>query len=120
MFFRLTVISRRALEFGPVNVATDMNKPVKNQGIRFRDSKLLWTGALTFLVGSGPLLVSLLAEAQGLTRDPNPNRVGFGILAMLTFWPGIAMMAAGVISVLAWRGELRQARKCLPGDTDRQ
>jgi hypothetical protein len=32
----------------------------------------------------------------GLTKDPNPNPVGFGILAFLTFWPGIFLVIVGL------------------------
>ena len=53
-------------------------------------------GFLLFLFGSGPLLVIIAATRIGLTSDPNPNPVAFGILAMLTFWPSLAMMAIGL------------------------
>ena len=56
---------------------------------------LFRAGLLLFVVGSGPLLITMAASDLGLTRDPNPNPVGFGILAMLTFWPSLVMMAVG-------------------------
>lgn len=58
-------------------------------------SRLFLTGLGVFLLGSGPLLLVILAANLGLTRDPNPNPVGFGIMAMFTFWPSIALMAVG-------------------------
>jgi len=33
----------------------------------------------------------------GLTRDPDPNPVGFGILAFLTFWPSVILMIVGFV-----------------------
>jgi hypothetical protein len=38
-------------------------------------------------LGSGPLLGIIVAAKLGLTHDPNPNPIAFGILAGLTFWP---------------------------------
>jgi hypothetical protein len=48
--------------------------------------------------GSGPLLVVILLANLGLTRDPNPNPVGFGILAFLTFWPGVILLVLGFLT----------------------
>lgn len=67
-------------------------------------NRLFRAGFILFVVGSGPLLAIIAAASLGLTRDPNPNPVGFGILAMLTFWPSIGLMAVGF-----WRAS-RQAR----------
>jgi hypothetical protein len=64
-------------------------------GRAFR-SRLFLAGLVLLLLGSGPLLAIIAASSLGLTRDPNPNPVGFGILAMFTFWPSIAMMAIGL------------------------
>lgn len=66
---------------------------------RYWSSRLFRTGAILLVVGSGPLLLIVLAATLGLTRDPNPNPVGPGILAMLTFWPGIICMVIGVLTV---------------------
>ena len=48
---------------------------------RYRDSWLVRTGVTLLVIGSGPLLLVIAAADLGLTRDPNPNPVGFGILA---------------------------------------
>jgi hypothetical protein len=32
-----------------------------------------------------------------VTNDPNPNPVGFGILAFLTFWPSVILVIVGVV-----------------------
>ena len=61
-------------------------------------------GLVMFLVGSGPLLFIIAAADLGLWHDPNPNPVGFGILAGLTFWPSLICMAIG-----AWRVRGRRA-----------
>ena len=59
-------------------------------------SRLFRAGILLFVFGSGPLLLVIAASGLGLTRDPNPNPVGFGILAMFTFWPSLGMMAVAL------------------------
>ena len=53
-------------------------------------------GALLFLFGTGPLLIVIALAKLGLTRDPNPNPVGLGILAFLTFWPSVVLMIVGL------------------------
>jgi hypothetical protein len=63
--------------------------------IRLRNAlrtRLFRAGLILFVVGSGPLLLVIAAASLGLTRDPNPNPVGFGIMAMLSFWPSVIMM----------------------------
>jgi hypothetical protein len=68
---------------------------------RFRIRPLVWVGLTTSILGSAPLLSVIAASKIGLLDDPNPNPVGLGILAALTFWPGIAMALVGaVLSVL--------------------
>jgi hypothetical protein len=59
-------------------------------------SRLVRWGSILFVVGCGPLLRVIIAATIGLTRDPNPNPIGFGILAGLTFWPSVIMVAAGI------------------------
>lgn len=43
----------------------------------------------------------MLFSKLGLLSDPNPNPVGFGIMAMFTFWPGLVLILGGVLNV-AW------------------
>ena len=64
---------------------------------KFWQSKCFVTGALFVLLGSGPLLLVIVLASLGLTKDPNPKPVGFGILAFLTFWPGIILMLVGLL-----------------------
>jgi hypothetical protein len=40
--------------------------------------------------------LSRVLASLGLTKDPNPNPVGFGIMAFLTFWPSVILMIVGV------------------------
>ncbi len=67
-------------------------------------SGLVRAGLLLLAIGTGPLVgYVLLAKyghgALGVTPDPNPNPVMFGILAMLTFWPSVIMIGIGVLMV---------------------
>jgi hypothetical protein len=56
-------------------------------------------GFWLFVLGSGPLLLTILAADLGLTSDPNPNPIGYGILAGLTFWPAIICLIVGIVQV---------------------
>lgn len=66
---------------------------------------LVRLGAAILLVGSGPLLVIIALAKLGVTSDPNPNPVGFGILAMLTFWPGVLAVLVGLVLARVRRGK---------------
>ena len=67
--------------------------------MRLIDSRTFLAGASLFVLGSGPLLAIIVAAQLGLTSDPNPNPIGPGILAGITFWPSLALMLAGAIKV---------------------
>jgi hypothetical protein len=62
-----------------------------------RMSWFLWIGLGLFCLGTGPLLVVILAAQFGLTRDPDPNPIGFGILAFFTFWPSVLLIVIGIV-----------------------
>ena len=68
-----------------------------------RMSRFFWIGLLLLGVGTGPLLIVILAAQLGLTRDPNPNPVGFGILALFTFWPSVLLIVVGIVRTLRKR-----------------
>jgi hypothetical protein len=55
-----------------------------------RVSKLFWAGLALFVIGSMPLLAVML-----FSGDPDPNPIGFGMLAFLTFWPAVIMIVVG-------------------------
>ncbi len=63
---------------------------------RALSDRMFQIGLALFVFGSGPLLAIIAVSKVGLTSDPNPNPVAFGILAMMTFWPSLLMMAVGL------------------------
>ena len=50
-----------------------------------------------YFIGTGPLVTVIALAGLGLTRDPDPNPVGFGILAFLTFWPSVILMIVAFV-----------------------
>jgi hypothetical protein len=52
-------------------------------------------GILYFTIGSGPLLILMGLDALGFFNAGNP--VGFGILALLSFYPSIILIIIGSI-----------------------
>jgi hypothetical protein len=67
--------------------------------MRYRDSKLFIMGAAMLVFGTGPLVAIIAAASLGLTKDPNPNPIGPGLLSFLTFWPSIILLALGIRNV---------------------
>jgi hypothetical protein len=63
--------------------------------IRYWRSRLFRVGVVLLIVGTGPLVAIIAAAKVGLTQDPDPNPVGFGMLAGLTFWPSVILMGIG-------------------------
>jgi hypothetical protein len=53
-------------------------------------------GLVGLVVGTGPLVSVMVAARLGFNDDPNPNPVYLGMLAGLTFWPSIALVAVGI------------------------
>jgi hypothetical protein len=66
---------------------------------RYWQSRLVRVGAVLLLLGSGPLLLIILAAAVGLWPDPNPNPIGPGILAAFTFWPAVICLGIGAFRI---------------------
>ncbi len=86
-----------------------MDEANGKQPPRFRLSGLFWIGVVVFALGSGPLLITVLLARLGLTGDPNPNPVGFGIMAMLTFYPSIALVLGGLAtSIVRYRSQRKR------------
>ena len=69
-----------------------MNEIAQVHPPQFHLTRWFWVGVATFVVGSGPLLVILLLASLGVTKDPNPNPIGPGIMAFLTFWPSVGVI----------------------------
>ncbi len=74
---------------------------------RFLKSWWVRIGIVLLVLGTGPLATTMVAAKLGLTADPNPNPVYFGILAGFTFWPSLALIAVGI-----WR--VRQIPRATP------
>ena len=62
-----------------------------------------------FVLGSGPLLITILLATLGLTRDPDPNPIGFGILALFTFWPSVILIVIGIARTVSRRRATKEA-----------
>jgi hypothetical protein len=62
-------------------------------------SRLVQVGLTLLIVGSGPLLFIIAAAALGIWPDPNPNPIGPGLLAFITFWPSVICIVVGVVRV---------------------
>ena len=56
-------------------------------------SKLVRVGIGLLVFGSGPLLGIIVLAKLGLWPDLDPNPVGLGLLAAVTFWPGASVWA---------------------------
>ena len=41
----------------------------------------------------------MTAAMLGLTSDPNPNLLGLGMMAMISFWPALGLIALGLIEI---------------------
>ena len=67
---------------------------------RFKLTRLFWIGLGLLALGTGPLLLIVLAASLGLLRDPNPNPIGPGLLAFVTFWPAVILIVSGLIASL--------------------
>ena len=53
---------------------------------------VMYIGVAILVFGSGPLLIIIL-----LSKDPNPNPVGPGMLAAISLLPGIFITCLGAI-----------------------
>ena len=58
---------------------------------------VMYIGVAILVLGVGPVLIIVLLSKIGI-GDPNPNPVGPGMLAAISFWPGIIMTILGAIS----------------------
>lgn len=67
-------------------------------------SRLVQVGLGLLVFGTGPLVFIIVAAAVGLWPDPNPNPIGPGLLAFLTFWPGVICLVIGIVDVRRKKG----------------
>jgi hypothetical protein len=70
-------------------------------------AKPLWMigiGAVLLCAGTGPLIVVGVMAELGLSADPNPNPVGFGMLALFTSFPALVLLVWGFVN---WRSAKR-------------
>ncbi len=70
-------------------------------------SRLFWVGLALLCLGTGPLLLIIIAAELGLTRDPNPNPIGPGLLAGVTLWPSLIIFIIGIVRSVQRRRALR-------------
>jgi hypothetical protein len=73
-------------------------------------SRLVQVGLGLLILGTGPLLFIIVAAAVGLWPDPNPNPIGPGLLAFLTFWPSVFCILIGMARVRTARDKAREAQ----------
>lgn len=64
-------------------------------------SLLLGIGLL--VLGTGPLLLFVVADSLGMIRDPDPNPIGLGLLFFFSFWPALIMIVVGVLQLVSRR-----------------
>ena len=62
-------------------------------------SGLVKLGLALLIFGVGPLVAVVVLAAVGLWPDPNPNPIGPGLLACVSFWPGLICLIVGAIRV---------------------
>ena len=65
---------------------------------RFKLTRVFWIGLALLVLGTGPLLLIVIAAELGLTSDPNPNPIGPGLLAFFTFWPAVILIVWGLVA----------------------
>ena len=73
-------------------------RPADVKKLKGREAWRIRVGVILLVLGTGPLASTMVVARLGFTDDPNPNPVLFGMLAGLTFWPSVALIAFG-----AWR-----------------
>jgi len=63
---------------------------------KYLKSRLVIIGLILLVVGSGPLLTIIALAKLGITSDPDPNPLFFGMLCGVTFWPGLILLGVGI------------------------
>src|SRR5256885_415494 len=87
----------------------------KEQPPRFRISRVFWYALIVNVVGSAPLLLTILIAKLGFTKDPNPNPVHFGILFTCAFFPSILVILGSLAASFdQYRSERKEFHKRVP------
>jgi hypothetical protein len=68
--------------------------------LRARPIWIIDSGAVLLCADTGPLVVVGVTAKLGLTADPNPNPVAFGMLALFTLIPALVLLMWGFVN---WR-----------------
>lgn len=68
--------------------------------LKVRPIWMIGSGAVLLCAGTGPLVVVGVMAKLGLTADPNPNPVVFGMLALFTLIPALVLLMWGFAN---WR-----------------
>lgn len=63
---------------------------------RLLKNRMFVVGLVVLVLGTAPLLLTLGAAQIGVTSDPNPNPIFFGMIASVTFWSGLIIMGVGL------------------------
>jgi hypothetical protein len=74
-----------------------MEKTPPADSPKFRLSIFFWIGLVLLVVGSGPLFITIQLADWGLTNDPHPNPVMFGVLFFFTFPLGLGLIFGGLV-----------------------
>ena len=62
-------------------------------------SKWIRAGLVVLVLGTLPLLAVVVAASLGLTRDPNPNPVGLGLLFFFAGVVACLLVLVGIVRV---------------------
>jgi len=80
------------------------------ENVRATIKLYLITGLIFLIFGSGPLLGSILFAKLGLTSDPNPNPIFFGMMAGFSFWPGLLFLITAFIKKIKSKNRIPDKR----------
>jgi hypothetical protein len=93
-------------ETGPLFRDSGSNSSFRTNCLRNRTIKI---GLALLIFGTGPLDIIVLLSKLGI-GDPNPNPIGPGLLAGLSFPAGIICVIAGVLQVVSARRRQSNSR----------
>ena len=65
--------------------------------MRLFASRTLYFGIALLIFGAGPVLAIVVLSKFGVLSNPNPNPVGLGLLAVVSFYPSLALILAAIL-----------------------